>query len=110
MTSCSTRAECHLEPCFIAPRPLLRAPLLHALPEELGELVDLVRRKERRHLAPDGVLDLLAPEEVVGQLVEVAVQEELPAPPGARLVRARDALDRGRAVLGQRVVPFRMIA
>src|SRR4051794_7933058 len=62
--SCSSRGEYHQDPVLITARPLLFPPQLNAAPEQLGELLDLVRREERAHLLVDCIAHPLRNKEV----------------------------------------------
>src|SRR5919112_3195626 len=70
--SCSSRGEYHLEPVLVTAHALLFAPELNAVPEQLGELLDLMRREECAHLQVDCIAHPLRAKEVIGKGVEVA--------------------------------------
>src|SRR5918994_4859428 len=70
--SCSSRGEYHLEPVLITARALLFAPQLNAAPEQLGELLDLVRWENGAHLLVDRIAHSLRAKKVVGKLIKVA--------------------------------------
>src|SRR5688572_29393049 len=66
------RSECQVLFCLTLSGGIFLPPLLHALPEELGELGDLVRREQRLDLLLEGAARDRRAEELPGDLVEPA--------------------------------------